>query len=89
MSRIKVGYISYFSSSNSSSRNYSFHNQTSTLRPKIQICISHSFLNAAIKGESPILNLRMQNMGLKVIISNSSDTRTKKVVAEVKRIVPD
>jgi hypothetical protein len=90
MSRIKVGYISYFSSSNSSSnrssRNYSFHNQTSTLRPKIQICISQSyqsFPNAAIKGESPILSRRMQNMGLKVIISKRSDTRTKKVVKEV------
>jgi hypothetical protein len=89
MSRIKVGYISYFSSSNNSnsninsSCNYSFHNQTSTLRPKIQICISHSFLNASIKGESPILGRRMQNMGLKVIISKRSDTRTKKVVKEV------
>jgi hypothetical protein len=28
-------------------------------------------------------------MGLKVIISKRSDTRTKKVMAEVKRIVPD
>ena len=31
----------------------------------------------------------MQNIALKVIISKRPDTRTKKVVAEVKRIVPD
>jgi hypothetical protein len=78
-----------FSSCNNNSRNYSFHNQISTLKPKIQIGKLHSFLNSAIRGESPILSRRMQNIALKVIISKRYDTRTKKVVAEVKRIVPD